>query len=61
MHVSAVMHILAYRGTYIWCVCSFGALQPTANFSKNEGVLISEYLFTGFYGILWRGGNINGT
>ena len=24
-----------YRGTYIQGVCTFGALQPTANFSKN--------------------------
>ena len=23
------------RGTYIWGVCTFGALQPTANFCKN--------------------------
>ena len=29
------MHILpGYRGTYIWGVCTFGALQPTANFRK---------------------------
>ena len=30
------MYILSgYRGTYIRGVCTFGALQPTANFSKN--------------------------
>ena len=30
------MYILpGYRGTYIRGVCTFGALQPTANFSKN--------------------------
>ena len=39
MHVSAIMHILpGYRGTYIWGggggVCTFGALQPTANIRK---------------------------
>ena len=35
VHVSAIMHILpGYRGTYIWGVCTFGALQPTANFRK---------------------------
>ena len=35
VHVSAIMHILSgYRGTYIWGVCTFGALQPTANFRK---------------------------
>ena len=51
VHVSAIMHILpGYRGTYIWGVCTFGALQPTANF---KGYLFSEgYLFTGFYGTL---------
>ena len=44
MHVSAIVdiHVLpGYRGTYIWGVCAFGALGPTANFcKKNEGVLI---------------------
>ena len=48
------MHILpGYRGTYIWGVCTFGALQPTANHGqeKRKGYLFSEgYLFTGFYG-----------
>ena len=35
MHVSAIIHILpGYRGTYIWGVCTFGALQPIANFRK---------------------------
>ena len=56
MHVSAIMHILpGYMGTYILGVCTFGALQPTANFrkfqEKMKGYLFSEgYLFTGFYG-----------
>ena len=36
VHVSAIMRILpGYRGSYIRGVCTFGALQPTANFSKN--------------------------
>ena len=49
---------------YIWCACTFGALQPTANISKTEmkGYLFLEgtYLrvFTVFCG---GGGNINGT
>ena len=35
VHVSAIMHILpGYRGTYILGVCTFGALQQTANFRK---------------------------
>ena len=53
LHVSAIMHKLpGYRGTYIWGVCTFGALQPTAYFRKKmKGYLFSEgYLFTGFYG-----------
>ena len=52
VHVLAIVHILpGYRGTYLG-VCTFGVLQPTANFKgKNEGYLFSEgYLFTGFYG-----------
>ena len=57
MHVSAIVdiHVLpGYRGTYIWGVCAFGALGPTANFCKKmKGYLFSEgYLFTGFYGIV---------
>ena len=36
LHVSVIMHILpGYRGTYIRRVCTFGALQPGANFSKS--------------------------
>ena len=51
------MHIPAYRGTYIWGVCTFGALQPTADFSKNEGVLIfGEVLIYEFYDIFVEGG-----
>ena len=51
VHVSAIMHILpGYRGTYIRGVCTFGALQPTANFSQNEGVLIFGGVL--IYGVL---------
>ena len=37
VRVSAIMYILpGYRGTYIWGVCTFGALQPAANFSNKR-------------------------
>ena len=46
VHTSRIQQYL-YLG-----VCTFGALQPTANFRKKmKGYLFSEgYLFTGFYG-----------
>ena len=51
VHVSVIMHILpGYRGTYIWGVCTFGVLQPTANFSKNWRVLIFGGVL--IYGVL---------
>ena len=44
------MHLLpGYRGTYIWGVCTFGALQPTANFRKK---------WRGTY--FWRGTYLRG-
>ena len=39
-------------GTFIWGVCTFGALQPTANFRKKWRVLIFGGVLTGFYGIV---------
>ena len=58
VHVSAIMHLRpGHRGTCIWGggVCTFGALQPTANFGKKmKEYLFSEgYLFTGFYSNLY--------
>ena len=45
-------HTSRIQGYLYSGVCTFGALQPTENFSKNlKGYLFSEgYLFTGFYG-----------
>ena len=52
MHVSASVDIVPrHRGTYIRAVCTFGALQWTANFcKKNEGVLIFGGVL--IYGVL---------
>ena len=43
--------LIFFTRPYIRGVCTFGALQPTANFSKNKRVLIfrGAYLFTRFY------------
>ena len=51
VHVSGIMHILpGYRGTYNRAVYTFGALQPTVNFSKNWRVLIFGGVL--IYGVL---------
>ena len=48
---SDYVHTAMIQGYLYSGVCTFGALQPTANFRILKGYLFSEgYLFTGFYG-----------